>query len=375
MFKHLFKNFNLKDVFEKHPEPIIIIDSQKKICEWNKAAINTFGYSKREAKDKNLNLIFTEYKDIIENKNIILKAQNKNGQTLYVDTICTKLSPSDKYMIAAKDVSEKQKQLAILFEEYENLKNINLNKSGFIADMSNNIKNPLHSIIGFSQALIDGLGGPLTEKQHKYVSIISKNANSLNALLTNIIDISKADADKIEYNLKHFDITQLIKVICETVLPIIEDKKLSFGVNLSELEKRNVFSDENILRQILLIILDNAIKFTDAGTIKFKISHPDLDFTKQQGIDIPEGFSDNSYLMISISDTGIGIPEAKLDSIFSEYRVIDQNIIKKYGGTGLSLALCYKLVKKLKGKIWVESEPEEGSSFNFIIPVDELPKD
>ncbi|MCK7516060.1 MAG: ATP-binding protein [Desulfobacterales bacterium] len=128
-----------------------------------------------------------------------------------------------------------------------------------------------------------------------------------------------------------------------------------------------------MIRQVLLNILTNAVKFTEIGSVNLKVIHPDLEFLKYQGINVPVNYTDKSYLMFSVTDTGIGIAEENLNNIFSEYRQFDRSASKKYGGTGLGLAISKKILEHLGGIIWVESEQTQGSTFSFIIPI-ERPK-
>jgi signal transduction histidine kinase len=236
--------------------------------------------------------------------------------------------------------------------------------------LSHELRTPVHSIIGFSQALLDGISGKLAEKQEKYVSIVSKNATSLLTLLNNILDLSKIEAGKMEFNFKNFDVIQLINSVTEITEHFAEDKKLAFSVDLSDVVRRNIYSDENMLRQVLLNILNNAVKFTEIGSVNIKVLHPDLEFLKSHGVTVPFDSTDKSYLMFSVTDTGIGISDEDSKNIFDEYRQFDRSASKKYGGTGLGLAITKKILNNLGGSIWVESEYSQGSTFSVVIPVD-----
>lgn len=362
--------------FDNYPDAIIGINSQYDIVLWSQKAEKLFNYSKREIIGKNIGLVLLDETSKIEqcireNKSLIISARNKSGEEIFVEITCND-NISEK-IIAVRDITKNQKILEKLLVEYEKAANISQNKSNFISSLSHELRTPLHSIIGFSHALLDGLGGELSEKQEKYVNIISKNANNLLALLNNVLDISKIEAGKMEFNFKTFDVNQLINSVVESIAPLAREKKLEFELDLSEITKKNIYFDEGMLRQILLNIVSNAVKFTETGSISLKASHPDMDFLKHKGVNVYFDYADKSYLMISVKDTGIGISEEDLPGIFDEYRQLDRSMSKKYGGTGLGLAITRKIIHELGGVIWVESEIVQGSTFSFIIPI-ERPK-
>ncbi len=376
--KSLFKGIRSYECYKDFPDAVIVISYSQNVRFWNKRAKKIFGYTENEILGKNIGLIFSDDSEKIgtvlgKDKPIIFSARTKEDKEIFVEISCVDIKENEDILICARDVSKNQKILEKLLLEYENSHKIIKNKSSFIADLSNDLRTPLHSIIGFSQALIDGLGGDLNEKQMKYVTIIDKNSNSLLALLSNVLDLSKIEAGKMEFNFKHFDVIQLIHAVLEQMTAQLKDKKIELSSDLTDVVKRNIFSDENMLRQVLLNILNNAVKFTESGSVSLKVMHPDLEFLDYQRIEVPPEYTDKSYLMFSVTDTGIGIAENELNNIFDEFRTVDKNISKKYGGTGLSLAITRKLLSELGGIIWVESEQTQGSTFSFIIPV-ERPK-
>lgn len=149
---------------------------------------------------------------------------------------------------------------------------------------------------------------------------------------------------------------------------------MEFDTDFNDIVKKNIFSDENMLSRVLLNVLENAVKFTDTGSIRIKVLHPDIETLKSHRFDIPENFNDKSYLLFKVTDTGIGISEEDASLIFEEYSQSDRTLARKYGGTGLKLALTKKILTSLRGNIWLESEPGQGSTFNFIIPTEKLSK-
>ncbi|EKE02408.1 MAG: PAS/PAC sensor signal transduction histidine kinase [uncultured bacterium] len=376
--KSLFKQNLSYEISDNYPDGLVIVNYQKSIVYWNKKAQEIIGFSKKEAIGKNIGFIFADevekvYQSLGENKSMVLSVRTKLDQELFVEITCSDTENKEAVIIAFRDVTRTQKLLEGLKSELEYTAKVSQNKSTFIASLSHELRTPVHSVIGFSQALLDGISGKLSEKQEKYVAIISKNATNLLALLNNVLDLSKIEAGKMEFNFKNFDVIQLINSATEVTSHFAIDKKIEFSVDLSDVVKRNIHSDESMLRQVLLNVLNNAVKFTEIGSVSLKVIHPDLEFIKYQGINVPPNFTDKSFLMFSVTDTGIGIAEEDVNNIFDEYRQFDRSASKKYGGTGLGLAITKKILNNLNGVIWVESEYSQGSTFSFIIPI-ERPK-
>lgn len=377
--KSLFKPLAVQEIYDSMPDAIIIINFQKNIVGWNTRAKEIFGFTKREVIGKNIGIIFTDevekiYSNLSDNKSSVLTARTKDNKEIFAEITCREADVKQELFISARDVTKNQKVIEKLLLEYDRAANISQNKSSFIASLSHELRTPMHSIIGFSQALLDNIAGEMNEKQTKYVNIISRNANSLLNLMNSILDISKIEAGKMEFNYKTFDITQTINSAVESISEMAKEKKIDVAIDLGDIVKKNIYSDESLLRQVLLNLVSNAVKFTESGSISIKALHPDLDFVKYQGIDISNDYTDKSFLMISISDTGYGIPEEELNAIFDEYRQLEKPASgKKPGSTGLGLAISKKILNEMDGIIWVESEVGNGSTFSFIIPI-ERPK-
>ncbi len=368
------KNYNL---FDQIPDAVVVVDKNNfKITYWNKKAKEYLGFINKNIIGKDVSLILTsEIIEIIKNTqknyNQIIALPVSEKDKIYLEISALNQEDNDNIVLCLRNVSQRQEIFDNFIQEYKRLSKIDKNKNLFFTNASNDIKSPLQSIIGFSQALLDGIGGELSEKQHKYLSIISKNSNNLLDLMTNIIDLSTIDVEKFNVDEKHFDVIEMLNSLLEAFHGKITEKNLELEVEYIDIVRKNIYTDENIFRKLIVNLLSNAIKFTDTGTITLKVFHPDSEFLKYQCVNVPEIFPENSYLMFSIIDTGIGIEENNLNIIFDEYANFEKNhISKKYGGTGLSLSISRKLVEKLNGVIWVESEPGKGSSFNFIIPIE-----
>ncbi|MCF6365933.1 MAG: ATP-binding protein [Bacteroidales bacterium] len=276
------------------------------------------------------NIIHTAIKEISDHAD---DADEKNIQLKKHSDILSK----------QKEELEKAKKKA---EESDKL------KSTFLANMSHEIRTPMNAILGFTEILT---GTKLDEKQAEYIKIIENSGKHLLELINDIIDISKLESNQLKIeeskcNLNHF----IEEMVTFFELSLHKDHKTNLKITKSlGLEKGEdiILTDTTRLRQILINLTGNAIKFTMSGSIN-------IAYTKQ---------SDNE-LLFSIKDTGIGISQEQLPIIFERFRQADETTTKKFGGTGLGLAISKACTELLGGKIWAISEKDEGSTFYFTIP-------
>ena len=276
-----------------------------------------------------------------------------------------------KTIISIRAVSEKFMMLQGLLEEYQQTKELVSNRDSFFSNLKFDFVTPLNAAIGFSQSLLDNVCDELNTKQKKYVSIINTNIKKVNAMMEKVFDIIALDAGKKEFNFKSFDFIKIFNFLEETFTPKAKEKNLKIEFH-NEVERRNVFSEEYALIHIMSYLIENAIKFTESGEIEVLAGYPDIMFLEMHGIKIPSGYNEKSYIHLSVKDSGIGIDEEHLITIFDEYNVKNNQVVKKYGGTALSLPICSKLVQKLSGVIWCESDGEKGSIFHVVIPVERM---
>lgn len=241
--------------------------------------------------------------------------------------------------------ADRQKKLLV-----ENLEETNKMKDLFLSSTAHELRTPLNGIIGLSESvLIDG-SQKLTEQSRINLNAVSSSAWRLSRMVNDILDHEKGKVDELHLDIKNINIGQLINVVVVNLSPLFRGKQVTLR-NLNEINTIDVMGDENRIQQILYNLLDNAIKFTHKGevSISTKIIHDEIN--------------------ICVKDSGIGITNANLKSIFSLYNQGGDEIIKKYGGTGIGLALSKKLVELQKGRIWAESKVDEGSSFFFTLPI------
>lgn len=246
---------------------------------------------------------------------------------------------------------EETRQRAIeLQETAERLQEMDKLKTQFLANMSHELRTPLNSIIGFSRVILKGIDGPLTELQKTDLTSIYNSGQHLLGLINNVLDLSKIEAGKMELNFEQVEIGPVIKGVMSTAIALIKDKPVELIQEVPE-NLPGVWADATRLRQIILNLVSNACKFTEQGTVTVRAA------------------AKKEKIIISVSDTGIGIPFDNLEHIFEEFTQVDASTTRKVGGTGLGLPISRHFVEMHKGQIWVDSALGQGSTFSFAIPI------
>jgi signal transduction histidine kinase len=244
---------------------------------------------------------------------------------------------------------------ARLFREIEakgrELEAANRHKSEFLANVSHELRTPLNAIIGFSEVLLEKMFGELNDKQNEYVDDILSSGRHLLSLINDILDLSKIEAGRMDLEVTTFYLPDAI----ENALLLIRERASRHGIKLDRSidDRLGDFSaDERKVKQVLVNLLSNAVKFTpEGGQIK-----------------VEAGLGDHSVI-ISVTDTGIGIAKQDQEAIFEEFRQASGSYAHKREGTGLGLTLTRRFVEMHGGKIWVESELGKGSKFSFTLPI------
>ena len=259
----------------------------------------------------------------------------------------------------------------------EALQRLDQIKDEFLANTSHELRTPLNGMIGIAESMLDGATGQLSELQQKNLLLIAQSGHRLASLVNDILDFSKLKHKTIELQLKPVGIREIVEVVLNLSQPLIKNKKLQL-INAIPTDLPTAEADENRLQQILYNLVGNAIKFTDKGRIEISatvvsshsqeldigelnVESPNLQLSNLQPSTLKE------QLAITVSDTGIGIPEDKLDRIFESFEQGDGSTAREYGGTGLGLAVTKKLVELHGGSIQVESTVGVGSRFTFTL--------
>jgi PAS domain S-box-containing protein len=231
-------------------------------------------------------------------------------------------------------------------------------KSEFLANMSHEIRTPMNAIVGMADLLGET---SLTDEQGKYVRIFRNAGQNLMTLLNDILDLSKVEAKQIELERIHFDLQDVIDNVIDLLALRARDKNIEPTCYVSPAVPRFLYGDPTRLQQILVNLVGNAIKFTEQGSIELRV------------VPNPE-ISEPGALLFSITDTGIGIPADKLESIFESFTQAHVSTARKYGGTGLGLAICKQLATLMGGRIWAESTVGQGSTISCALRFDVEPE-
>ena len=223
-------------------------------------------------------------------------------------------------------------------------------KSAFLATMSHELRTPLNSIIGFTGILQRELPGPLNAEQKKQMGMVRNSADHLLELINDVLDLSKIEAGQLILASQTFDMRESIQRVIRTMMPAAEARGLSLTVEVAP-QVDAICSDRRRVEQIMLNLLANAIKFTEWGRVQVRCR------------------MDGDVVRLSVTDTGIGIEQADLDSLFQPFHQLESGLSRRFEGTGLGLCICRKLVGRLGGTIVVESVKGRGSTFSFTLPV------
>jgi len=246
-----------------------------------------------------------------------------------------------------EEVQARTRELARTVEELEIASQ---HKSQFVANMSHELRTPLAAMLGYAELLQEGIYGALPEKSRPILTRISSNGKHLLGLINTVLDISKIEAGQFKLNLAEYALGSIVETVVVATESLAATKRLGFKTDVGERLPIGI-GDEQRLTQVLLNLVGNAIKFTDAGEVR-----------------ITAGAA-NGHFTVSVRDTGPGIPTEECERIFEKFRQVDSSNTRAKGGTGLGLAIAREIVEMHGGRIWVESTMGQGSTFRMELPV------
>ena len=373
-----------EDIIETVREPLLVLDSDLRVLKANRSFYDAFKVTPAETIGNLIYDLGNRQWDIPRLRTLleeILPKDNKfddyevehvfssighKVMLLNARRIMQTEIGSQLILLAIEDVTEKMRLKRELAERTRDAKMAQfgaeaatLAKSDFLANMSHELRTPLNSIIGFSEVLEDQLIGSLNESQRENVTYILKAGRHLLSLINDILDLTKVEAGKMEFDVEQVPLRELLDASLVMQREKASRHKIKLDLQFEPDSAIVIDADERKLKQILFNLLSNAVKFTpDGGQVQLRLKEIN-------------GAKD---IEISIQDTGIGIKEEDISRLFVEFSQLAPVYDKKYEGTGLGLALTKKLVELHGGRIWVESEFGKGSRFSFVIPASQRRK-
>ena len=362
MYKSLTESENKFRVLIEAANDGVLLSKNGLAFEANPAFCKLFGYTLAEIQNKPIfEFISKKDQELVKNhvkSNYALAYEcecvKKDGKTFMVEVIGKNLMINNENvrMSTLRDITELKKAEEILKDSVAKSIQAARAKSEFLANMSHEVRTPLNGIMGMASLLKET---PLTPEQTKYVEVLKNSADNLLVIVNDVLDFSKIEANKMSLEKIDFKIKSLIEDVCHILAPIALKKELTFQAELHPQLPEVVSGDPTRLRQILMNLVNNALKFTLKGSVVIKVSP----------------VSDNK-IKFEVKDSGIGIPKESLKEIFVPFSQVDTSTTRQFGGTGLGLSICRQLVELMDGQLEVESEINKGSTFFFTIELNKV---
>jgi PAS domain S-box-containing protein len=356
-------------VVELSPVAIIVTDAEDKIITWNPEAQRLFGYTAEEAVGRNIDelIVSLEYREEaqqLSNKvrygvsRLFTRRARKDGTLVDVEVAVMPVIVEGEYVAGVAiyhDISELQ-QARRLAEQATQAKSV------FLAAMSHEVRTPMNGVIGMTSLL---LNTPLNNEQRGFVETIRRSGETLLTIINDILDFSKIEAGRMELEYLPFNLRECLESALDLIAPSAAEKGIELGYLMDNDVPEAVYGDSTRLRQILVNLLNNAVKFTEKGEVMVSV--------KLEGV--PQSADKPITLHFSVRDTGVGISPEQVQRLFHPFTQADSSTTRRYGGTGLGLTICKKLVELMGGDIWVESEgiAGRGSTFHFTIQTSSSP--
>ncbi len=362
----------LRSVVHNALDAIITVDAQGRIDTFNPSAESVFGFSRDEVFGQNARILMPEpYASSFEEfvtKALLLDApkpfsqkteiiaRHKDGSTFPVDLSISEIRLGATKMLLGiiRDISERKRFERELISARERAEQASKAKSEFLANMSHEIRTPMNGIIGMTQLALET---NLTPEQRDYLSTVKSSSELLLKLINDILDFSKIEAGKLEIDRVDFEFRDTLADTMRALALQAEEKGLELLFQVAEDVPDNLYGDPARIRQIIVNLVGNAIKFTESGEI---VARAELWNTE----------GNRATIHFCISDTGIGISQEKIQKIFQPFDQADTSTTRRYGGTGLGLSISSRLVEIMDGQIWVDSKLGQGSKFHFTIRLD-----
>ncbi len=329
IFSFLFKRKTKIPSLEVFPDAVIVLSKDFKLLEYNEYANRLFGFDSRKEEDlKPENLFDCDFsiltKELLEENNICtLKIKNSD---IFVEIKAAQVNPEHIYF-SMRDVTQKHKTVTAFMLEYETSKKINRTKNNLLIKLSNELTAPLHSITGFSQAMLEGLSGKINDKQKKYLNVINKNAFELLDIIDELVEGAKLETNSYEFTPKVFDVIDSINNVISDIMPQNPNAKIM--CDYSNLERRAVYTDEVVFKKIIKYLTDNIVKSKDYSVISIMAENPDIDYVKEQGLEAGEDADAKNFIHIEINSNIDNVKAPSELSIFEIYPQLEINAKKE----------------------------------------------
>jgi PAS domain S-box-containing protein len=352
-----------ESLVEISPVAVVTMDSAERVTGWNPAATRQFGYAPDEAMGRSIDGLVLRSEDMREEGHALAEEARTDGRATRVTQRARKDgSLVDVEIVMVPLVADgEQAGFYAIYHDISELQEArreadaaNEAKSVFLASMSHEIRTPMNAIIGMSGLL---LRTELDAEQHESAEIIRSSSELLLTIINDILDFSKIEAGRMELEIAPFDFRACLDGVLALVTSMASGKGLDVTTTVDDSVPQAILGDSSRLRQIVVNVLSNAVKFTDEGSVELSASAS------------PVGGGDELSLHITVRDTGIGIPPDRIDRLFQSFSQADISISRRYGGTGLGLAISKRLAEAMGGTMWAESEgvPGHGSVFHVTL--------
>ena len=353
--KILFKTSSI-DVDKSLPDAVFFINKEGKIQWVNDVAAEIFETSKMHLMTSNISDFIENSMNLISNaaiigKPVIAKFLDKE---MYYDMTVRQIA--EGYVLDFRDAVQNEP----IQEEQDNTE-VNREKNNFLLKLSNDLKAPVQSIVGFSQAMSDGLGGEMSEQQEKYIKIINKNSSELMYFIAKLLELSQTESTEYKIDRKLFDLYALINSVVKYNEQLYKGKDIKITINQEDGFKKMITSDSEILKNIIQDVLEVIFKSVEMGELLINLSTPDEAYVQEKGLQT------GNYVKISFMSSSLLLSENDLECMFDPYKIVD-SVNRKNVLRAITLASVKNLIQSLNGIIWVESQILKSTSFNIIIP-------
>jgi len=372
LFDFFFKKPKKDDLFNSHPDGIFVVESDGKILEVNSRVTELFKTSGFDMCGQ----FFSKYVQggssllnqvVKARSSTVTKALTGTNEEIFVELTASQNPESGNVYVCIREVTGNYKLQNLIHAEFEACKNVVDKKNLYLASVSNELLSSLNTIVGFSRALLDGIGGELLPKQEKYVQIINKNSAELDYDFTKMLNYFKLESGLIECEPTNFDIINHLNTALKPYEDKFRKKMLTLTYDFSSLVSRNCYQDAKMIDEILTSLVDAIYKNMDVGTCSIIAYNPSAELLLKQGILVQNEGIDKKYVVFEVKDSTTKYNDEELENITNPY-YITKEPNKRAVGVRFTYASVEKYLKKLGGKIWVTSK--DGNVVSVLIPVD-----